>query len=214
MRLDLAGIGEAGGDGLGLMSDESQYEPWRVDDVRAVLDQLQAEGIAERFVLGGLCSGANCSLHGGLADSRVCGLLLINLFLVTWNTELIAERNRRRAIADGAPNLGAGGLHSLLERRQVSAAIAAFDQLNERGTDVFLLFGEHEALYQECVRQGLIDQLDHWPNVRLERYQSGDQMFRAQWLQRHVHERLDEALGRMLARLPAERNELLEEVRA
>ena len=63
-------------------------------------------------------------------------------------------------------------------------------------------------------KQGLIDQLDHWPNVRLERYQSGDQMFRAQWLQRHVHERLDEALGRMLARLPAQRNELLEEVRA
>jgi hypothetical protein len=213
VRLDLAGIGEAGGDGLALMSDESQYESWRVDDVRAALDQLQAEGIAERFVLGGLCSGANCSLHGGLADARVCGLLLLNLFLVTWSSELIAERIRR-PVADGAPHPDALSLDSLLERRQVAAAIAAFDQLNERGTDVLLLFGEQEALYQEFVRQGLIGQLDRWPKVRLERYQSRDQMFRAQWLQRHVHERVDEGLERMLVRLLAGKNPLLEEVSA
>jgi hypothetical protein len=214
VRLDLAGIGEAGGDGPELMSDESQYEAWRVDDVRAVLDRLQAEGIAERFVLGGLCSGANCSLHGGLADRRVCGLLLLNLFLVTWSSELIAERARRPAGADGAPHLGAGSVGSLLERRQVAAAIAAFDQLKERGTDVFLVFGEQEALYREFVRQGLTGQLDRWPNVRLETYRSGDQMFRAQWLQQHVHERVDEAIKRMLARFPAGKNQLLEEVSA
>ena len=106
VRLDLAGIGEAGGEDPELMSDESPYESWRVDDVRAVLDQLQAAGIAERFVLGGLCSGANCSLQGALADSRVCGVLLINLFLVTWSGELIAERIRRAAIADGLPIAG------------------------------------------------------------------------------------------------------------
>ena len=103
VRLDLAGIGEAGGEDPELRSDESTYESWRVDDVRGVLDQLQAAGIAERFVLGGLCSGANCSLQGALADSRVCGVLLINLFLVTWSGELIAERIRRAAIADGLP---------------------------------------------------------------------------------------------------------------
>ena len=214
VRLDLAGIGEAGGDGPELMSDESQYEAWRVDDVRAVLDQLHAEGIAERFVLGGLCSGANCSLHGGLADRRVCGLLLLNLFLVTWSSELIAERARRPAVADGAPHPDAVSVDSLLERRQVAAAIAAFDQLKERGTDVLLVFGEQEALYREFVRQGLTGQLDRWPNVRLETYRSGDQMFRAQWLQQHVHERVDEALKRLLARFSAGTNRLLEEVSA
>ena len=85
MRLDLAGIGEAGGDDPELMSDESHTSPGGSTMSGRVLDQLQAEGIAERFVLGGLCSGANCSLQGALADSRVCGLLLINLFLVTWS---------------------------------------------------------------------------------------------------------------------------------
>ena len=75
----------------------------------------------------------------------------------------------------------------------MAGAIAAFDQLRERGTEVLLLFGEQEALYQEFARQGLLDQLDRWPNLRLERIPSRDQMFRAQWLQRHVHERVDEA---------------------
>ena len=203
VRLDLAGIGEAGGHDPELRSDESTYESWRVEDVRGVLDQLEAAGIAERFVLGGLCSGANCSLRGALADSRVCGLLLINLFLVTWSGELIAERSRRAAIANGLPEAHSRSLDCSAARRQVRDAITAFDQLRERGTEVLLLFGEQEPLYEEFARQGLLDELDRWPNLRLERIPSRDQMFRAQWLQQHVHERLDEALERMLARLPA-----------
>ena len=75
-------------------------------------------------------------------------------------------------------------LDSSAERRQVADAIAAFDRLRERGTEVLLLFGEQEALYQEFARHGLLDQLDRWPNLRLERIPSRDQMFRAQWLQR------------------------------
>jgi hypothetical protein len=82
----------------------------------------------------------------------------------------------------------------------MESAIAAFDQLRERSTDVLLLFGEQEALYQEFTRHGLIRQLDRWPNIRLERIPSRDQMFRAQWLQRYVHERVDEALVRFLKR--------------
>ncbi len=215
VRLDLAGIGEAGGGDPKLLTDDSIHESWRIDDVRGVLDQLQAAGVAERFVFGGLCSGANCSLQGALADSRICGLLLINLFVVTWNPELIAERGRRGAIPDGLPNANVDGsdsetVHDLrsdgvwhLERRQAADAVTAFDRLRERGAEVLLLFGEQEALYEEFARHGLFDQLDQWPNLRLERIPSRDQMFRAQWLQRHVHERLDEALARILPRLPA-----------
>ena len=140
--------------------------------------------------------------------------MLINLFLVTWSAELIAERIRRAAIADGLPNAHVRSLDSPAARRQVADAIAAFDQLRERGTEVLLLFGEQEALYQEFARHGLLDQLGRWPNLRLERIPSRDQMFRAQWLQRHVHERVDEALRRILARLPADDIRLIEEMRA
>lgn len=202
VRLDLAGIGDAGGDDPELVTDESTYESWRIDDLRRVLDQLQTAGIAERFVLGGLCSGANISLQGALADSRVCGALLINLFLVTWSAALINERIRRAGLSDGLLNAGVPGLDSSAVRRQVSEAIAAFDRLHERDTEILLLFGDQEALSQEFVCHGLRDQLDRWPNLRLERIPSRDQMFRAQWLQRHVHECVNEALERLLARLP------------
>jgi hypothetical protein len=194
VRLDLAGIGEAGGDDPELLSDESTYESWRADDVRGVLDLLRAAGVAERFVLGGLCSGANCSLQGALADSRVVGLLLINLFLVTWSSELIVERRQRVAVADRP---------SSAESRQLADAIDAFDLFGERDTEILLLFGRQEPLYDEFERHGLIDLLGRWPKIRLERIPSRDQMFRAQWLQRHVHERLDAAIARMLARAHA-----------
>ena len=64
-------------------------------------------------------------------------------------------------------------------------------------------YGTEETPETEFARHGLLDQLDRWPNLRLERIPSRDQMFRAQWLQQHVHERLDNALERVLARLPA-----------
>jgi alpha/beta superfamily hydrolase len=200
VRLDLAGIGDAGGEDPKLVSDEGQYQSWRIDDVRRVLDHLEASAIADRFVLGGLCSGANCALQGALADSRVCGLLLINLFLITWSAKLIAARNRGVAIGDHDCESPVDNLDRAAERRQAAHAIAAFDQLRERGTETLLLFGEREALLQEFRRQGLLDQLHRWPNLRLERIPSRDQMFRAQWLQRHVHERVDEALESMLGR--------------
>jgi alpha-beta hydrolase superfamily lysophospholipase len=214
VRVDLAGIGEAGGEDPELVSDESTYESWRVDDVRAVLDQLQGSGVADRFVLGGLCSGANSALQGALADPRVCGLLLINLFLVTWSSELIAERRRRGPLADRSRNGGVGRLASYAERRQMADAVAAFDELKERDTEVLLLFGTQEALYEELVCHRLVDQPGRWPNIRLERIPSRDQMFRAQWLQRHVHTHLDDAVMRMLAKLPggAGRNQIMDEV--
>lgn len=197
VRLDLAGIGEAGGEDPELVTDESTYASWRINDLRRVLDELQAAGIADRFVLGGLCSGANTSLQGALADPRVCGALLINLFLVSWSASLIAERARRAGLSGDTGN---NWLSSPEEHRQMAEAVAAFDRLGERDTEILLLFGNQEALYQEFARHGVIDQLNRWPNIRLQRIPSRDQMFRAQWVQRHVHQRVDEALERTLAR--------------
>ena len=75
VRLDLPGIGEAGGNDPELVTDESTYESWRVDDVRNVLNQLQAAGISDRS-----CSAAGAPAptprYRALADPRVCGALL------------------------------------------------------------------------------------------------------------------------------------------
>jgi hypothetical protein len=50
-------------------------------------------------------------------------------------------------------------------------------------------------------RQGALDQLERWPNLTVERIPSTDHMFRALWLQRHVHESMDRGLDRVLASL-------------
>jgi hypothetical protein len=87
----------------------------------------------------------------------------------------------------------------------VAGATAALDQLRERSTDVLFLFGEQEALYQELTHHGLVDELHSWPNARLEPIPSRDQMFRARWLQRHVHDRVDAWLEAVVA--PQERED-------
>jgi hypothetical protein len=166
-----------------------------------MLDQLESAGIAERFVLGGLCSGAHCALQGALADPRVCGVLLINLFLVRWSSELVAERRRHEAWTDGRLPAGdARSLDSAAVRRQMLDAVVAFDRLSEQGTDALLMFGQQEALYEEFAHHGVLEMLTRWRNLRLERIPSRDQMFRARWVHRHVDECVDDALWRMLAR--------------
>jgi alpha-beta hydrolase superfamily lysophospholipase len=80
VRIDLSGIGESDGDDPALLSDESFYYPWRTGEVLGVLDQLVARGLPERFLLGGLCSGSYQALHAALADQRIAGVLLLNLF--------------------------------------------------------------------------------------------------------------------------------------
>jgi hypothetical protein len=53
-------------------------------------------------------------------------------------------------------------------------------------------------LYDQFVRQGVIQRLGRWPNLSIAQLPSSDHMFRAIWLQRHVHGLLDDALERVL----------------
>jgi hypothetical protein len=47
-------------------------------ETRQAMDLMQREFGIERFVLFGLCSGADDSFHTALTDSRVCGALLMD----------------------------------------------------------------------------------------------------------------------------------------
>lgn len=69
-RVDLAGIDESNGDDRALRTSVSLHEPWRAQEITLVLNQLQARGIARRFVLGGACSGADLALRTALVDER------------------------------------------------------------------------------------------------------------------------------------------------
>lgn len=220
LRIDCAGVGESEGEDPELVEDESLYDPWRDREVELILDQLQQQGVADRFVLGGLCSGAYRSVRRALVDPRVRGLLLLNLYAFEWSHELVIERGRRVAISKGVP--GARGhalnrdflaksmgyarpdrawrlLRRTAEREQKRVVVDVLDQLCDRRVQTLLLLGADEPLLAQLERQGLTDRLPDWPNLILDRPSSGDHMYRARWLQRHVYAALDGGVDRAVA---------------
>ena len=74
LRFDLSGIGDSEPRVDGLTSVEGSLA-----DIREALDWLEASRRVRRFVLVGLCSGANHALlYGGGGDPRTVGLVLID----------------------------------------------------------------------------------------------------------------------------------------
>jgi hypothetical protein len=228
VRLDLAGIGDADGDERQLVSNASLYAQRSTADALGVLEQLAQRGLPDRFAVGGLCSGAYWALHGALADRRVVAALMVNLYSFYWSEALVAERAtsatlarlrdqgwRRLVRRDVRPDQLMTAVKSLrpgrirrgarhrVERSQRVPIERALDQLRDQGTEALLLLSYGEPLYDQLVRYGQIDDLDRWPNLALERIPSRDHMFRALWLQQRVHESMDRALERTLARVEA-----------
>ena len=92
LRVDLEGIGDADGDD-GLRRDvASFYVPGFVDQVRAVLDALEARGCGKRFLLVGLCAGGYWSFQTAIEDGRVERAVLLNAGALTWHDNLLEQR--------------------------------------------------------------------------------------------------------------------------
>lgn len=225
VRVDLHGIGESSGEDRRLLTNPSLYDPERTRETLAILDQLRGLGLPDRFVLGGLCSGAYWALHAALADARVAGALMINLYAFVWTPDLVAERDtgqslsalqgrawrrvlRRQltreqvldAIRSVSPaRLRAGAGHPV-ERAQAAEIERSLDRLREQETHALLLFSRGEGLHDQLERQGMLAEAGRWPNLVCEEIPTRDHMFRALWLQRHVHASLDRALERVLDR--------------
>ena len=73
VRFDHRGIGDSGP-----RRDTRPFLESAVDEVREVMDYLAREYAVERFVLMGICSGAETALRTGGVDPRVVGVGLIN----------------------------------------------------------------------------------------------------------------------------------------
>lgn len=78
LRLDLAGIGDAGGDGRPLVDPRSFFVPDYIEQVKVVLRTLQERGWPPRFIVGGLCSGGYWAFQMALEDERVLSALMLN----------------------------------------------------------------------------------------------------------------------------------------
>lgn len=72
LRYDLPGIGDSERLGVG---DETQEN---LTATRAALDRLLSMGVARRFVMVGLCSGADHSLVATVVDPRIAGAVMID----------------------------------------------------------------------------------------------------------------------------------------
>ena len=231
VRVDHLGIGDSDGEDEDV-SNASLYGPGRMDETMAVLDQLSERGLGDRFILGGLCSGAYWSMHAALSDRRVAGVMLLNMSMFFWSDALVNERTTARSLSalrgPGWKRLARGDVtlddirtvassirptrvrlaaEHRVERAQHADVESALDRLRDQRTQVLMLLSRGALLHNQLRRQGALDQPGRWPNLTVEQIPSQDHMFRALWLQHHVHDALDRALERVLAaeRPPAER---------
>ena len=223
LRLDLEGIGDADGDGERFTELAELYVPELVGQVRAALDAIEARGVGRRFVLCGLCSGAYWAFQGALLDERVTAAFLLNPQALFWDPSLEITRDFRRGM------LRASSWQTVLRGEVPLARIAAFvrqapfvlprrglawrstradreriphalDRLRASQKQLCFIFSGNEPLYEELEMEGLLEQLDRWPNVEFKRIPGEVHTLRPFNSQRAAHEALDRALEQELRR--------------
>lgn len=102
LRLDLAGIGDAGGDSRPLVDARSFFVPDYLEQVESALDTLQARGLPARFLLGGLCSGGYWAFQTTILDRRACAALMLNPGVLVYDGGLGHAIRSTRTIWRGA----------------------------------------------------------------------------------------------------------------
>jgi hypothetical protein len=223
LRLDLEGLGDSDGDDSRFADVGELYIPQLVDQVQTAIDVVEAQGIAQRFVLTGLCSGAYWSFHGALRDERVAAAFMVNPRTLFWDASQETLRYLRRGLFQPASwrmvvrgdvqrsrvgNVIREAPRSLL-RRAVARVQAmgdgdqvdlVFDLLRDGGKQLLFVFSENEPLHEELERQGRLPRNERWPNIKLELIPGRDHTLRPHYSQERAHEALDRALDRELAR--------------
>lgn len=111
LRLDLPGVGDSRTLGTGLSLAEEGHEA-----VRAALDLLERQGVADRFVIFGLCSGADSAFRSACLDPRVVGIVIVDptKLFPTWKTS--ARRVLRGVVRPISWLRLLGGRYNVVER--------------------------------------------------------------------------------------------------
>jgi hypothetical protein len=99
VRVDLTAIGDAEGDSRALLDVRSYYTGGYMEQVRAVLDDLQARGLPPRFLLGGLCAGAHWGLSVAQDDPRVSAAAVLNAGYLVYDGGLSNAIGQSRGLA-------------------------------------------------------------------------------------------------------------------
>lgn len=99
VRIDLTAIGDAEGDSSALLDVRCYYTGAYMEQVRAVLDALQARGLPPRFLLGGLCAGAHWALSVAQDDPRVSAAAVLNAGYLVYDGGLSNAFGQSRGLA-------------------------------------------------------------------------------------------------------------------
>ncbi len=224
LRFDVVGVGDSDGEEESYSRRSAFQRREFASQVIAAFDELERRGLPGAFHLVGICSGAYWGVHAGLEDKRVRGLSLLNLLAFFWSPELGAVRDARRArtllaerelgtvlriVATDRWRLTRMARTKLQRARSRhrgddvkdhfdQQVIETLDLMRERDMQVQLLLSLEEPLFDDFVANGLIERLDEWPNLQLERIPTAEHIFRPLWCQRYVHAFLDGAIERTL----------------
>ncbi|MBC7840746.1 MAG: alpha/beta hydrolase [Gemmatimonadaceae bacterium] len=90
LRFDLAGLGDSESVGGGASLLESA-----IHDVQLAMDHLSEERKASRFLIFGLCSGANYAIATAFVDPRVIGVMLVDPTVSRTTRSLVVHVVRR-----------------------------------------------------------------------------------------------------------------------
>lgn len=171
LRIDLAGVGDSPARG-----DGGSFRASAVADTRAAMSAVTAATGSERFILFGLCSGADNGVAAALADPRVVGLVLLDP--PTYATprakarKLVARvrtgdlgplvRAAARRLRRTRPPAGEGQLTQGREFPPMAEHTAQLRTLAERGVAILAVYSGVNG-----VRYNHADQLFEWaPDLR------------------------------------------------
>lgn len=227
LRLDLEGIGDSDGDAARItrLYPSVMYTEARIGQAIAAIDMLEQRGLGNRFILGGLCSGAYWSFHAACRDERVSAVFMINPRILFWDGVIQAERDNRkmalrtskwRRVLRGEVSLARAiaflGHASVTMPRQAlagksarqargAALDGALDRLRDTDKRVQVFFSGDEPLREELEIEKRLGHLESWPNVRVQYMPGSSHTLRPFVAQVSATDMFNQAIGEEIRRV-------------
>ena len=226
VRLDVAGNGDA--EGITAPDVPALYGPDFTDQLAAALRALAELGLPRRTIVVGLCAAAYWAVQAASRPEHEVVPFMLNPTTLIWDERGYTDRMTRHYLEQLRQTSNwkrllrrelrlAGARRILLQRlaatlrvlRRRGLRVASsenvdrlLDGLRDRRRSALILFTGRESLYQEFQREGRFKRLGQWPNLTIEAVpgRAGLHTLRPIWLQRRVHQLLDDGLRRELAR--------------
>ncbi len=119
-RFDFSGIGDSP-----RRRDELSFDESSILEARVAMDFISSKRDVKKFVLSGICSGADAAFFTACEDSRIVGIVPIELFTQFSKGYMIASYKKRLFSTRGWSNILAGKSDIFKMLKQVPANLKA-----------------------------------------------------------------------------------------